>query len=68
MPWVNRKGPKPIEENPLDRLASAPHLAGDAVEKTWSFVWPSVSPKQAAEQAARLAAFFDGEVLRLEAL
>lgn len=60
-------GPRPIDDlNPLDRLAQRPYLAGDAVEKTWSFVWPSLVPYEGAKQAARLAEFFAAEVLRLE--
>lgn len=64
----SRKGPRPIEESPLNRLRERPYLAGDSVEKTWSFVWPSITTKQAAYQAARLAEFFAAEVIRLEEL
>ena len=60
------RGPVPIEQSPLNRLTQRPHLASEAVEKTWSFVWPSITPEQAQEQAAKLAEFFTEEVLRLE--
>jgi hypothetical protein len=58
--------PRPIEENPLNRLRERPYLAGDAVEKTWSFCWPTLTVEQSAEQAARLAEFFAAEVVRIE--
>lgn len=56
----------PIEESPLNRLAERPYLAGEAVMKTWSFVWPGITIEQAAQQAALLAEFFNAEVMLLE--
>jgi hypothetical protein len=59
--------PRPIEENPLNRIAERPHLAGEATRTTWSFVWPCLAAPVAAAQAAELAEFFAAEVVRLEA-
>ncbi len=59
--------PRAIDDlDPINRLAERPYLAGDSVEKTWSFVWPSITRDEGAAQAARLAEFFNAEVMRLE--
>ncbi len=57
--------PRPFDDA-LDKVARKPALAAEATQKTWSFVWPLLTPEVAAEQAAKLAEFFAAEVIRLE--